>query len=96
MYPHDSCDGDGGGDEVDDGHDDARQLLTRAVCGCIRMTVKVVPAQNCPRDRNDSEAGEGHQDIIVNTINVSININIILVASAFFFNQLLLSSRPVL
>ena len=45
------------GDEVDDGHDDARQLLTRAVCGCIRMTVKVVPAQNCPRDRNDSEAG---------------------------------------
>ena len=27
MYPHDSCDGDGGGDEVDDGHDDARQLF---------------------------------------------------------------------
>ena len=26
-------------------------------CVCIRMTVKVVPAQNCPRDRNDSEAG---------------------------------------
>ena len=28
MYPHDSCGGDGGGDEVDDdGHDDARQLF---------------------------------------------------------------------
>ena len=39
------------------------------------MTVKVVPAQNCPRDRNDSEEGEGHQDIIVNITNVfSINI----------------------
>ena len=36
----------------------------------ICLKVKVFPAQNCPRDRNDSGVGEGHQDIIVNITNV--------------------------
>ena len=56
----------------------ATHCKTALVSLCVHLPphpVKVVPAQNCPRDRNDSEEGEGHQDIIVNITNLfSINI----------------------
>ena len=49
----------------------AKQLLRFCVYLPPGPTVvKVVPAQNCPRDINDCEVGEGHQDIIVNITNV--------------------------